>query len=235
MKTLEKTFGILLVIAIGFKLESWPFGDTFSFFSLLPLAIIYYIFSFAFFNNIKLRNIFRSRAYSGISGWRIAGAVGTGIGLSETCIGMLYKIMHWPGADAYLNIGLIHVFIVAIVTLVKYLSSKSNYYTAILARIIIIGGLGLFVNFFPFNSHINLNTKEERYKGIIDNIQRNPEHGEYFFVVVSENGADVSDFRFWPSSWEYANEGDSIIKLAGSLMLIIKKPNGDSKEFFYRE
>jgi len=143
MKTFEKIFWIIFVIGIIFKLKLWPFGATFITISLFPLYFFYLFFGFAFFNKIKLRNIFKKDSYKEISVLRIIGSIGAGIGLSAICIGILFKLMFWPEGDLRLYAGLIPTFTIAIIALVKFFRSKSDFYKPILLRITIIGALGL--------------------------------------------------------------------------------------------
>jgi len=75
------------------------------------------------------------------------GSIGTGWGLSTICYGILYKLMHRTEADIILSTGLIYTFVIAIIASVKYFRSKRDFYKKILLRIIIIGGLGLFLCF----------------------------------------------------------------------------------------
>jgi len=131
MKKSEKIFGILFVIAIIFKFALWTGGVLISTISLISLACIYFFFGFTFFNNIKLKNVFSGKSYEGISALRIIGSIGTGIGLSTVCFGILFKIAHWPGGGAMLSIGLIIIFVISTILLVKYLRLKNNLYIMI--------------------------------------------------------------------------------------------------------
>ena len=94
MKKSEKIFGILFAIAIIFKLALYPGGRIISTVSMTLLACIYFYFGFAFFNNIKLKNVFNRKSYEGISVLRILGSIGTGMVLSTVCLGTLFKLSH---------------------------------------------------------------------------------------------------------------------------------------------
>ena len=63
MKTFEKILGILLVIALFFNYILWADGCGLSSIPLTLLACIYCFYGFAFFNNIKLKEIFRKKSY----------------------------------------------------------------------------------------------------------------------------------------------------------------------------
>ena len=144
MKTFERILGIMFVIAIIMKLLLIPGGDILATLSLTFLSLFYLFLGFAFFNKIKLKNIFSQSSYKDISVLRIMGAIGAGWGFSAICNGILFKMMHWPDAGVYMLSGLIPIFVVAIIALFKFFRSKSDFYQTILTRIGIIGGICLF-------------------------------------------------------------------------------------------
>jgi len=77
--------------------------------------------------------------------------------------------------------------------------------------------------------------KKGFYSGVITKIYREPmQHDMWFFDIDTECGVSGVTASFWSKSWEFASVGDSIIKPPDTLMIIIKKPNGESKEFYYR-
>ena len=78
--------------------------------------------------------------------------------------------------------------------------------------------------------------KEVSFRGVITKIYRIPmQHDMRVFDVQTENGEIGVTADNWWYSWDFASVGDSIIKPPDTLMIIIKKPNGESKEFFYRD
>ena len=149
MRKLEKILGLVIIIAFVMKLALIPGGSILTVISLTILACIYYPLGFAFFNGIRLRQIFKKDSYKGITVLRIIEAIGVGIGLSVICIGILFKLQLWPGANTNLLTGLITTLIILIIALIRYLKSKSDYYTLIFKRIAIIGGVGLIFTFLP--------------------------------------------------------------------------------------
>ena len=78
------------------------------------------------------------------------------------------------------------------------------------------------------------NTKARSYKGIITDIYKEKKwHYMYAFKINVNNDTVKKPAEFWPRSWEYTEIGDSIIKPKDTLMIIIKKNDSISKEFFY--
>ncbi len=149
MKKFEKILGIVILISLIMKFSFIIGGDILTILSISLLILIYYPFGFAFFNQIRLRRVFKKDSYKGISGLRIIGAIGVGMGLSAICLGILFKLQHWPGSNINLLAGLVTTMIVLIIALIKYYKCKDNYYKRIFKRIAIIGGLGLLLTVLP--------------------------------------------------------------------------------------
>ena len=147
MKRFEIILGIGVLVALFFKVLHFPGGSLLLTITLMGLACIYLFWGFALFNNVSDENAFNKSAYSGISTQQIMFSIVAALALSAVCIGILFKIQHWPGAVVILLSGLIAVFVVGIIALIKYLGSKSDFYKMILLRIAIIGVVGLFCFF----------------------------------------------------------------------------------------
>ena len=98
----------------------------------------------------------------------------------------------------------------------------------------------LFVIFWSsFFSFVNKRAKNAikavYYCGIITKVYRIPNQRDMpAFDVQTEYDVIVVDAGSWWHSWAFASVGDSIIKPPDALMIIIKKPDGRSQEFFYR-
>ena len=143
MKKFEITTAIIAIIALGMKLLHIPGATILMLLSFLALATFYYLFSFALLNTIPLGDIFKKEAYKETNWKRIVGAVVTGFALSEVLGGMLFKFLHLPGASIMLLVGVGTLCIVAIIAIIQYLRTHSQFYAGVLVRTAIIGGLGL--------------------------------------------------------------------------------------------
>jgi glucan phosphoethanolaminetransferase (alkaline phosphatase superfamily) len=131
-------------------------------------------FSFAFFNGVQLRNIFKKVAYTDVSALRIVGAIGTGIALSQTIIGLIFKFNEWPGAFVMMSVGLSGLLVVAIVGFIQFAKNKIDYYRNIFKRIALFGVLALILVVLPSNlmfefKYRNYPTYIEAYKKFIEN------------------------------------------------------------------
>jgi len=77
--------------------------------------------------------------------------------------------------------------------------------------------------------------KEEYYKGkIIKIYQNDKQHYMYYFDIQTRNQIISKNAEMWSQLWSYAKVGDSIIKPADTLMLIIKKNDTTQKVFTYK-
>jgi hypothetical protein len=174
MKKFELIFVTLGLVSILLNLFLIPFANLFMLLSLSILSVFYLYFSFAFFNGIQLRNIFKKVAYADVSALRIVGAIGTGIALSQTIIGLIFKFNEWPGAFVMMSVGLSGFLVVAIVGFIQFTKNKIDYYRNIFKRIALFGGLTLILVLLPSNlmfefKYRNYPTYIEAYKKFIEN------------------------------------------------------------------
>jgi hypothetical protein len=161
MKRAEYLLAILSIIALGLNLFFIPGSGFLTVFSLLMLSMLYCYLSFALFNDIRLRKIFKRNSYIDVSSLRILGAVCAGLTLSTTTIGLMFKFQSLPGAHFLLGAGLFGLLIVTFVGLIKYAKNKSSYYAGIFKRITIVGGLGLILMMTPKSIWIEIKYRNQ--------------------------------------------------------------------------
>jgi hypothetical protein len=151
MKIFEKIVGLLGLLALILKFNHLPGGSVLFVLSLGTLATFYIYLSFALFNNLKLKDLFKKETYLGISKYRIIGSVITGFSLSMLLVGILFSIQHWPGAIFNLASGLVVAFIIFLVAFLKHLKNNTYFYKNILLRLSIFGGIGLTLLILNWN------------------------------------------------------------------------------------
>lgn len=149
MKSTEKILGLTFFAGLIMKFTLLPGAGVLITVSILSIAIMYYFLGFALFNQIPLRAIFKKDSYKGKSPLRIIGAIGTGIGISLICNGILFKLQDWPAGLSSLGIGIVFTSIVLVIATVKFFKTRSNYYVLIFKRIAVIGILGLVLFLTP--------------------------------------------------------------------------------------
>ncbi|NPA34871.1 MAG: hypothetical protein GXO48_08100 [Chlorobi bacterium] len=70
------------------------------------------------------------------------------IGIALSVIGILFKSLNWPGGMLQLKVGLSLLFIIAILSFLLYLRTKSSVYLHLLVRSIIYSGVSAIVLLF---------------------------------------------------------------------------------------
>lgn len=94
---IEKTFVVLAIIGVIFKLLDWPGSGIFMIISLTFLSMLYFPGAFYFFADKSMK-----RQNTPLS-------IVAGLVLSITTIGMLFRFMYWPGGAPILFIGLVGI------------------------------------------------------------------------------------------------------------------------------
>ncbi len=187
MKKTELTILIISIIAIALNFFLVPGGTVLTVFSISFLTTIYFYFGFALFNNIKLRNIFKKESYKGITSQRLIGSIGAGLALALTAIGILFKLLSWPGSTVNLGVGLLGLLIVLIIGSIKYFNNKSKFYLPIFKRTALIGGLGLVLVLTPKSTFINIKYRNHiNYANALKNSIADPNNEELHKILNEE-------------------------------------------------
>ncbi len=119
---------------------------------------------------------------------RIVGAILTGLALSMTTAGLLFKFQSWPGAIMNLAIGLLGLAIALIIGTIKYSKTKSNYYTRIFKRIAVYGGLGLILLILPKRTWLELKYRNQPdYVDAVKKAMADPDNQELWDKVNEEH------------------------------------------------
>jgi len=145
MRILEKILAIAALIALILKFSLVSGGDFIALWTMLILACLYYPLGFLFFNQIRLRDIFKKTSYKNVTAPRIIFAISTGIGLSAIVVGSLFKLLNFSGADEMLLSGLIVTTVVFVIALTLLLKNNDTNSKFILWRVGLIGGIGIFL------------------------------------------------------------------------------------------
>lgn len=126
MKTFEKVASLFALIGTTLMLMSVHAGTTIFAYSILALSLMYFFWGFAFFNSIPLRNIFKRSAYASLPRYHVAGGIFTGIALFFACMGILFKLLWWPGALIELAGGIAFCFIILFISFIKKTAKYPN-------------------------------------------------------------------------------------------------------------
>ena len=146
---LEIIFSVLFVLGFILFLSRIPGASITIIVSLGLLSSLYFCFSFAVLNGIPLRKIFKKESFHGIKTLRIIGTVLTGICISGIIMGILFRVMSWPGSLVMLLFNGIGLVIIAVTLILKQLKNKSKLNTLVLSRAAIFCILALLLFFTP--------------------------------------------------------------------------------------
>lgn len=155
MQKIEVTLGTIALIGIILKVFNLPGAGLLLILSLSTLSLFYYL-SFALFNGIRLRDIFKSNAYAHTNAKKIIGAVGLGFALSALVMGSLFKLQFYPGAAVQLVTGLLATAIIFTIATIVYYRKPNAYYKSIFKRVVAIGGIGLILYLTPSSSLVDI-------------------------------------------------------------------------------
>jgi hypothetical protein len=148
MKKLEITFILIFLMGMIFRILSIVGSNTLIFFSLAPLSLFYFFFSFAFLNRIKLKQILKNESYSNTSHLRLVFTIVLGFCFSSFTLGILYKLLYWVSAQLVFITGIILLTICLIISIIKFKQNHLIFYKIILIRIflmLIVGLVSVFV------------------------------------------------------------------------------------------
>jgi len=136
MKKLELLLVVFVVISVCLNLLLIPGASFLTILSFSLLSLLYQFFSFALFNNVGFRNLFKKESYKGLKALRIIASIGIGWILSLSLMGILFKIQSYPGAQVLLIVASALLLILFMISLFKYISTKSDFYLGICKRLI---------------------------------------------------------------------------------------------------
>lgn len=143
MNKTEKILAVLVFVALVMKYLKVPFNGILLVIALNTLAILYYPFGFALFNNVRLRKVLKKTSYVKTNKKRLVGAFGIGVGMAVLLIGTLFKVQLWPNAHFMLLSGLVVTFPGLIISAFFYSRNQEEFYKRILGRTILWGVLGI--------------------------------------------------------------------------------------------
>jgi hypothetical protein len=173
MKKFEFILGFIAILGVLLKIFNVPGSNNLIILAFFTLSTFYYVFGFAFFNNIRLRDIFKKVSYKATNAKRIIGAIGLGWAISMIIAGVIFKLLFWAGANMQLLTGLVVLGIILLVATIFYFRNKAEYYKRIFKRIVIYGGIGLLLFLTPSSALVDIYYRNypdyaELFKKVLD-------------------------------------------------------------------
>lgn len=152
MRITEIVLGMLGLIGAVMSLLFITGGNIITVCALTLLILLNMIFGFAIYNGIRFRKIFKRDNWKNISSLQILGGIAAGFSASALIVGILYKILIWPGSTAMLQSGLFFCLITIVVGSVKRKQSQAPIYSNTFKRMIIYGSVALICIIVPTNA-----------------------------------------------------------------------------------
>lgn len=140
MKIAERILIGIGLFGIALKLLHWPGGNIALILSISLLTIFYFIASYFLYNPTRVL-IVDGNSYKTTSSKRVLLAVVTGMSMPVALIGILFRLMHWPGASVMLLIGCLTIAPIAILSLVFFLNREDDFFKQIAIRTIVVAVL----------------------------------------------------------------------------------------------
>lgn len=167
----EKTLTIIFLVGLIFKLLHWPEAGIILVISLSTIAMLYFPGAFYFFCDkvIKRQNL--------------ALSIVSGLFLSLIPLGILFKIMYWPGGHLYLLIGTVTAPIILIV--VYFLKSKTTddlatYYKNMFVRTTVLTVLTISFYLIPTATLLKIQYWDDQELARLKTLHyTNPDNEEY--------------------------------------------------------
>ncbi len=128
MRMAEKIFVVFFVMGLVLKLLHLEGAGLLIGLSITLLAILYFFLGLLLFNGISFRQVFKGKAFKGISTIRILGSIGAGILLALSILGVMFSILHLEGAGFMLTFGLTSTLIVSLILIFKSVTQGSSIF-----------------------------------------------------------------------------------------------------------
>lgn len=157
MKKLEIVLVVLMILSLGLKFMELPGSDLLLVMSATLLSLLYYLFGFALFNQIAGREILQRAAYSNTNARQIVFAIGFGMTLSVLILGMLFRLMMYPGGMFMLIIGLGSTLLFLLIALFFFQKDRNSLFRETLIRALIFGSIGITLFLLPRSVFVDLN------------------------------------------------------------------------------
>lgn len=150
MKKAERVLVSFVAVTLIMEIVSAEGGGQLAMLSVMLLTVFYFLFSFALLNNIPVPKIFSRESYHGISVFRMIGAILTGFSLPTIILGILYKVLSWPGGLQLLLIGVIQCMMIGLIATIKLSTTKNKFYKEVLWRAGLMTVAGVIFFFIGF-------------------------------------------------------------------------------------
>src|SRR5690606_37881527 len=181
---MNRTESVIFYVSVSMLILSFfidfPGITALTVFSFVILSLMYFFLGFALFNNIGLRRLIKKQTFLDISSLRILGGVGAGFSLSLLLIGILFKVMFWPGSYTNLLIGTLLTCLVLLITLLKSRTTGFTHYSKLIIRSIVLLIVGIPLLFISNQQIASIKYRQDpQYRNALINVMNEPENEQF--------------------------------------------------------
>lgn len=137
LRKVEIILCVAVAVAVLLRMALVSGSTSFLITMLMTLTFVYFYLGFLLFTGVSFKGMFRKASYEGIAGSRIAGAVFSGFALATVCVGVLFKLLSWPGSAIDLAVGLVLCAVILVISFMKIGGKYSGYYKPLVVRMLI--------------------------------------------------------------------------------------------------
>ncbi|MCT4624088.1 MAG: hypothetical protein N4A46_10740 [Schleiferiaceae bacterium] len=154
MTKIEKILSGIFFAAIAMKVLRLPGADILMILGGGTLAMFYYVGGYFVIHNVSLRKLLKEKKGKDMSPAVLIGSIVAGWDFSLIVLGLLFKIMFFPGADNMLILGVIFLTLIQIGSI---FTRKTNpeAFSRFFNRVLIWFGLGVSATFVSNNTIID--------------------------------------------------------------------------------
>jgi hypothetical protein len=160
MKKLETILLGLFFISIPLKIFQLPGGELILLLSSASVAMFYYIAGYFIMNDVSLKRLLKERKGKNVSVPVLFGSIMAGWDFSIITLGILFKLMLFPGADNMLVTGIILLTVLQIGS-IFIRKTHTETFARFFNRVIIFFGAGLLASFISYNQIIDFQYSDD--------------------------------------------------------------------------
>ena len=160
MRKLETILVSSFFVSVILKLFQLPLGDLLLILSGSSVAMFYYVAGYFIMNDVSLRRLLKEKKGKNVSVPVLFGSIMAGWDFSIIAIGILFKVMLFPGADNMLVTGIILLTILQIGS-IFIRKTHPETFARFFNRVIIFFGAGLLASFISYNQIIDFQYSDE--------------------------------------------------------------------------
>jgi hypothetical protein len=150
MRILEKLLVSLTVIALLLTSFEIPGGMLLAFISLQSLFLIYTLFSFALFNDVRFSHIFKRSEYDNVQSFDIMYSVVTGVEIGIGVQAILFSLHPWPGARLLTYLRFLPLFGICAISIFMIIKKKPLGSRLLVRAAPVLCGLVYFIIKYDF-------------------------------------------------------------------------------------